>query len=90
MAKLLARMVRENVKALGTEQGLIKSLEVLCEELIGLRQESNDMAQILNSLIDRFGEMVDVQAIVTARVDQQRLRQQGVEILSEPVNSDEG
>jgi len=50
--------LRRNIKELGFERGVVTTVELLLEELVGFRQALNEMAKLQNMMIDTLNNTV--------------------------------
>lgn len=55
-----ARDVRNAVKELGYERGVVSILERMCEERAGERDMLRQMSELVNQCIDQVAQMVQV------------------------------
>jgi hypothetical protein len=55
-----ARDLRENIKDMGYERGVVRTLELLLDEFAAYRQYLQRLADIQNSCIDQIAQLANV------------------------------
>ncbi len=67
-ARFKARRVRELVKELGAEGGLIKSMELLAEDHNMIIQQVGELTAVCNKLIDVVSSLTDAATVLKDKV----------------------
>jgi len=65
-----ARDLRANIKELGFETGVVKTLELMLEEHSHMRYQLHQMATLLDACIDQVSNMVNVGKAMTEKMDE--------------------
>ncbi len=65
-----ARDLRANIKELGFERGVARTLGLMLEEHSHMRYQLHQMAQLLDSCIDQVSNMVSVGKTMTEKMNE--------------------
>lgn len=89
MPMVHARDLRENIKELGFERGVVVTLELLLEEFTGYRQYLLRLADVQSTCIDSIQQLTEVGGTILQTVnDIRRSEEQYEQIKSEGIISD--
>jgi hypothetical protein len=67
--KVRAVDIRDLLQRHGTERGIIKAMEMICEEQAGLRQTVADAVKLLDQVIDQLTMMSAINGTLVAQVN---------------------
>jgi hypothetical protein len=80
MPPIRARDLRENIKAMGFEKGVVHTLELMLDAQVELRQHILAVTELCDKCIDELGKLIHVGGEMRKVIDTiKRERQQGDE-----------